>query len=174
MKKLSTLLLLFVVAGCSSDIEANNTAEAAVNEVSAPLIAVDGNVEVGTVTVRERADGGVTVTVVGTGLEPGEHGFHVHGNPSDPKVSENASSHWDPELTGVHEGPHGNGHRGDFPFLTIPEDGNLNMTVENSRVAITDIENSGRYFIIHIGGDTYSDYPERSGGGGPALYTAQF
>lgn len=106
------------------------------------------------------------------GLTEGEHGFHVHQNPScaagdkDGKVvpALAAGGHYDPANTGKHEGPDGKGHLGDLPVLYVSHDGTATRSSYAPRLKTSDL--AGRSIMIHAGGDTYSDTPEPLGGGG--------
>ena len=107
-----------------------------------------------------------------SGLAPGLHGFHVHQNPNcGPGEKEGkqvpglaAGGHYDPAGTGRHEGPYGNGHLGDLPALYVDANGQASHPVLAPRLKVSDLK--GRSLIIHAGGDNYSDYPEKLGGGG--------
>src|SRR5690606_17177015 len=84
----------------------------------------------GTVTITESAHG-LVFTPDLSGLPPGLHGFHVHetGNcgpaQKDGKTvpAGAAGGHYDPEKTGKHGTPWGDGHRGDLPALYVDEEG---------------------------------------------------
>lgn len=106
------------------------------------------------------------------GLSPGQHGFHVHQNPScGPGVKQGkkvpglaAGGHYDPANKGSHQGPYGDGHLGDLPALYVDEEGRATHPVLAPRVELDDLK--GRSLMIHAGGDNYSDYPKKLGGGG--------
>lgn len=106
------------------------------------------------------------------GLTPGQHGFHVHQNPScDPADKDGnrvpglaAGGHFDPNNTGVHQGPLGQGHLGDLPVLYVDAKGNAARVSWAPRLTTGDL--IGRAIIIHSGGDNYSDVPKTLGGGG--------
>ena len=74
-----------------------------------------------------------------------------------------AGGHYDPEETGTHQGPYGEGHLGDLPVLTVNEDGEANLPVLAPRLSMEDMP--GRSLMIHEGGDTYTDEPHLGGGG---------
>ena len=105
-------------------------------------------------------------------LPPGIHGFHVHQNPDcgsmmpgvKPMPALAAGGHYDPAKTDKHEGPYGNGHLGDLPFLYADKDGTASSPVLAPRLRLSDLQ--GRSLMIHAGGDNYSDVPEKLGGGG--------
>lgn len=110
------------------------------------------------------------------GLPPGEHGFHVHENPDCGPGERNgtkvaglaAGGHWDPQATGRHEGPVGNGHLGDLPRLFVAADGSANLPVVAPRIGDVTILR-GRSLMVHAGGDNYADDPEPLGGGGARI-----
>lgn len=127
----------------------------------------------GTVTVTLSA-GGAVFTPALKGLPPGEHGFHVHAN-GDCGPSKNAEGqvvpagaaggHWDPDKTGKHAGPEGDGHLGDLPALAVAADGTATTPVTAPRIRDLAALN-GLSVMVHAGGDNYSDEPKPLGGGG--------
>lgn len=126
---------------------------------------------IGTVKLSDSDQGLVLDPDLGE-LSPGEHGFHIHQNPScepgmkDGKKSAGvaAGGHYDPTDTGDHEGPKGQGHLGDLPALMVKDDGSATSPVVAPRLKLDQIH--GRALMIHKGGDNYSDKPEPLGGGG--------
>ena len=129
----------------------------------------------GSVTISDSASGAAIKTAL-KGLPPGPHGFHIHQNGSCQPTTANgqpvpagaAGGHYDPQNTGKHEGPEGNGHLGDMPLLQVGQDGNAaqSLTVPH----IKDVAAlRGKTVIIHIGGDNYSDQPQPLGGGGARI-----
>lgn len=149
-------------------------APAAMAQLSVDIHAVseDGvGDKLGTVTITD-SDKGVLLTPELAGLSPGPHGFHLHEHGScepseaDGKITPAgaAGGHYDPEETGTHAGPYGDGHLGDLPVLYVKADGSANDPVLAPRLELADLQ--GRALMIHAGGDTYSDEPELGGGGG--------
>ncbi len=130
----------------------------------------DPGVEMGTVVITQTSKG-VSFQPRLQGLSPGEHGFHIHEHPScesgekDGKVvaALKAGSHYDPEQTGHHEGPYGNGHKGDLPRLLVDKNGEAHTAVVAPRLTISEL--SGRTLMIHQKGDNYTDTPPMGGGG---------
>ena len=120
----------------------------------------------GTVLVED-TDIGLRLSPSLTGLTPGPHGFHVHENPDCGNGGRNAGSHYDPEQTGRHEGPYGNGHLGALPVLVADATGAATVPVVAPRLSVSDLD--GRSLIVHGGGDNYSDFPLPLGGGGPRV-----
>jgi Cu-Zn family superoxide dismutase len=130
---------------------------------------------VGTVTISG-SEGGAQFHLALHGLPPGPHGFHVHENGECGPIFINgaripagaAGEDWDPELTGKHAGPTGDGRLGDLPVIDVAADGTATQTLTAPR--IKDIERlRGRSLVIQTGGDNYSDEPVPGGGGGLRL-----
>lgn len=105
-------------------------------------------------------------------LTPGQHGLHIHQNPScDVGVKDGkkvaglaAGGHYDPNNAGSHQGPQGKGHLGDLPALEVKEDGSATRSLVAPRLKLAQLH--GRSLMIHEGGDNYSDNPKPLGGGG--------
>ena len=129
---------------------------------------------IGTITVSSGPYGTIFTPDL-TGLPPGLHGFHVHQNPSCSAGEQDgkkvpglaAGGHYDPAGTGKHLGPYEDGHLGDLPALYVDAEGKATLPVLAPRIKISDLK--GRAFIIHAGGDNYSDYPKPLGGGGARI-----
>jgi len=126
----------------------------------------------GTVQLSD-GDGGLTLAVDVQGLTPGEHGFHLHQNGScEPAANAegqttaalSAGGHYDPDETGTHAGPEGDGHKGDLPAIEVGSDGMAMVEVTAPRLTVA--EARGKALMIHAGGDNYSDEPAALGGGG--------
>ena len=123
--------------------------------------------ELGTVSVQAEPGGGVRFTPDLDGILPaGGHGFHLHENPDCGDGGLAAGGHYDPENTGVHAGPYGDGHLGALPRLES-DGGRVTAAVVAPRLTIDDV--FGRALVIHEGGDNYSDVPSPNGGGGPRM-----
>ena len=130
---------------------------------------------VGSITIRQ-GPAGAAFTLDLHGLPPGQHGFHVHTNPScapgekdgKPVPAGAAGAHLDPEMSGVHMGPMGMGHLGDLPLITVAADGAVEAVVTAPRIKSLDALR-GHALMIHAGGDNYADSPAPLGGGGARL-----
>jgi Cu-Zn family superoxide dismutase len=114
-------------------------------------------------------------------LPPGQHGFHVHENPScgamekDGKMTPGlaAGEHYDPHNANAHRGPkEKESHLGDLPVLTVAKDGTSKGKLLAPRLKVTDLR--GRALLIHEGGDNYADKPKPSGGGGGRIACGLF
>jgi Cu-Zn family superoxide dismutase len=127
--------------------------------------------DIGSITISE-GPAGLVFTPQLTDLTPGIHGFHVHQNPDCAAGTKEgkqvpglaAGGHYDPANTAKHEGPHGKGHLGDLPTLTVGADGKATTAVIAPRLKMADVK--GRALMIHAGGDNYADQPAPLGGGG--------
>ena len=130
--------------------------------------------EIGTVTIED-TEYGALLTPDLQDVPPGIHGFHLHENPScEAEVKEGeltpglaAGGHYDPNNTGSHEGPYGDGHLGDLPPLVANQEGVADTPILAPRLNSQDFV--GRSLIIHSQGDNFSDEPEKLGGGGARI-----
>ncbi|QHM75614.1 Superoxide dismutase (Cu-Zn) [Mixta theicola] len=148
-------------------------AQAASQQVTLHNVTSEGAGEaVGSVRIEETPLG-LTFTPSLSHLPPGVHGFHVHANGScAPAISAGknvpagaAGGHFDPQNSGKHLGPWGEGHLGDLPALYVAQDGSASYPVLAPRLKkISDI--AGRALMVHMGGDNHSDSPQPLGGGG--------
>lgn len=152
---------------------ASSQALAASTDVTMSKVDAQGKSEqIGTITIEE-TEHGLLFTPDLESLPGGMHGFHVHQHGScDPahkegemSAAESAGGHFDPEETGKHLGPYGEGHLGDLPAMYADEDGNAQTPVLAPRLKTLE-QLEGRSLMIHAGGDNYSDEPEPLGGGG--------
>jgi len=147
---------------------------AAADEVTSDihLISKDGiGKAIGTVRAEDSPNGLVLHLDLTADLQPGPHGFHVHEHGScehkekdgEMVAGLSAGGHFDPQGTGKHLGPAGEGHLGDLPVLEVG-DGPVMQELVAPRLEVSDIK--GLAFMIHAGGDNYSDDPKPLGGGG--------
>lgn len=120
---------------------------------------------------------GLLVTPDLEGLTAGPHAAHVHENPDcapggpdgKPMPAGAAGGHYDPEGTGRHEGPYGEGHLGDLPNLIVEKDGTATIPVLAPRVKVEDIR--GRSLMIHAAPDRYAGHGHHMHGkGGMRMY----
>lgn len=132
--------------------------------------------KIGTVRLAD-SDNGLVIEADLGNLTPGPHGFHLHANGScDPAANQDgqmtaalaAGGHYDPDDTGKHMGPSGDGHKGDLPVLQVLPNEYGEVTFKRvmvaPRLAVADAH--GRALVIHAGGDNYRDEPKPLGGGG--------
>ncbi|MEO8038571.1 MAG: superoxide dismutase [Cu-Zn] SodC [Betaproteobacteria bacterium] len=170
---IDTELLIAAALGAAVCL-GHGSAQAQTIEVSMHHVDSTGVLEpLGTVTIAG-SPGGVMFTPALAGLAPGQHGFHIHDKPDcapavDPasgtmSAAFAAGSHWDPEATKRHRGPHEEGHLGDLPLLVVDADGTATTAVLAPRLRLEAL--TGHALVIHAGADNYSDAPQKLGGGG--------
>lgn len=148
-------------------------AQAASEEVTIHEVSPQGiGKSVGTVKIEE-TQYGLQFTPMLAGLKPGIHGFHVHAKGScEPGESEGKTvaagatgGHLDPDNTGKHLGPYGEGHLGDLPALYVDDQGKASYPVLAPRIKnLSEIK--GKALMVHVGGDNHADHPKPLGGGG--------
>lgn len=127
--------------------------------------------KIGTIKIRQ-LDEGLVFNPKILGLSEGLHGFHIHQNPScEPGEKDGekvaalaAGGHYDPENTGEHAGPDGEGHLGDLPMLRVNSDGTQQEIIVNG-LQLDRIRN--RSLVVHQGKDDYSTDP--AGNSGPRI-----
>ena len=163
MKTLIAALAVTALAG---------SAQAASVTVPMSMVTAEGSgASVGAITLTDAA-GGVKLDLDLHGLPAGEHGLHLHQNPScAPSTADGkttpagaAGGHFDPEATKMHMGPEGKGHMGDLPRVQVGADGTAKATLTAPRFK-TVAEMKGHALMLHAGGDNYTDQPPLGGGG---------
>lgn len=103
----------------------------------------------GNILCMQAASGGVTL-IKGTitGLEPGDHGFHIHEYGDLSQGCESAGGHYNPD--DVDHGDLENGHVGDLGNITADENGVAKFSIKAERVdLIGDRSVVGRAFVVH-------------------------
>lgn len=165
-----------LVLSCAAAIGlAAGTAMAEEIDVEITLITAEGAGEtIGTVHAYDSTNG-LVLNLELTGLAAGGHGFHMHETADcgpgekDGEMAAGvaAGDHFDPDSTGKHMGPSGEGHLGDLPVIYVEDSeagGSISRVVVVPRLSVADL--SGHALMIHEGGDNYRDTPEKLGGGG--------
>jgi Cu-Zn family superoxide dismutase len=152
-------------------------AAAARADITIPMQLVDdaGGMKPAGQIVASESKYGTVFTPMLQGLPPGLHGFHIHENPScatkdkdgKPVAALAAGGHFDPEKTGKHGLPWGDGHLGDLPPIYVDSSGMAMNPVLGPRVKLADL--AGHSLMIHAGGDNHSDHPMPLGGGGARI-----
>ena len=149
-----------LLAGCATDNEPTTpTAIAYLNPTQ-------GNNVRGTVTFTE-VSGGIRVVADVTGLDPGEHGFHIHekGDCSAPDAS-SAGGHFNP-----HSMPHGapeaeQRHAGDLGNLIADQTGKAHIDRVDKHFTFSGAESIvGRAVIVHAKRDDLATQPTGNAGG---------
>ena len=137
---------------------------AAMGSATALLRMADG-IAAGTATASATPNG-IAIMLDAVGLEPGEHGVHVHavGSCEAPDFT-SAGGHWNPMDT-AHglDGDDGQ-HAGDMPNLAVGEDGAgaLQYTLMGGTFADL-IDDDGAAFVVHEGSDDQMTDPSGNSG----------
>jgi Cu-Zn family superoxide dismutase len=136
----------------------------------------DGNI-VATAAISESADG-VTLRITSledSGLEPGEHGVHIHEfgtcDASGETPYASSGGHYNP-AGAEHGGPDSDAsHAGDLGNLTVAEDGTIDFEITTTSVTLdprgeaTLSGPQGSSIIIHAGTDDLETQPSGDSGG---------
>lgn len=136
----------------------------------AELKSTEGNEATGTVTFTSE-NGGVRIVADLEGLEPGEHGFHIHetGDCSAPDAK-SAGGHFNPEGSphGAPDNPADQRHVGDLGNVEANDDGKANYE-RTDQIISMEGENSivGKAVIVHAQPDDLQSQP--TGGAGPRV-----
>jgi Cu-Zn family superoxide dismutase len=169
-------MLLTTALAFTASLGFATAATAASQTVTIHQISPQGvGASIGTVTLEDSPEG-LLIKPNLNDLQPGEHGFHLHENPTCAPGEENGTTaagiasggHFDPAHNEQHRGPTAtDGHKGDLPALDVAGDGTATEPVVAPHVTVADI--SGRALVIHQNGDNYSDQPTKLGGGGAKI-----
>ena len=140
-------------------------------KIETPVYATMGEKrQIGTVTFYDTSDG-LRGVVNLQNLPVGAHGFHIHDYPDcgamNGEAAMKAGNHYDPEHTGKHLGPEGNGHKGDLPRLMTDDAGNVVTSFYAPHLTLAEIKNHS--VVVHEFGDNYADTPRPQGGGGKRI-----
>ena len=141
------------------------------SKIETPIYLTGGrHKQIGTVTFYD-TDKGLKGVVNLENLPAGAHGFHIHDYPDcrsmDGEPAMKAGGHYDPDHTGKHLGPDGDGHKGDLPRLMTDDEGNVKTSFYAPDLTLSEIK--GHSVVIHEFGDNYADSPRPSGGGGKRI-----
>lgn len=124
----------------------------------------DGEV-VGRLTLTDGADG-VLIEAEIDGLEPGEHGFHLHETGRCEPPFESAGGHYAPSGSAHGLLSDGGPHAGDLPNLVVAE--GVSTTATHAWAAGVTIEEltaeDGSALVIHAGPDDYRTDPAGAAG----------
>ncbi len=129
---------------------------------SATLVDQSGLV-VGTARLVEDENGTLHVNVKAKGLEPGEHGIHIHSVANCTPPFTSAGGHHNPLGS-----PHG-AHAGDLPNITanIAGRGHLNASTEHATLGsgpLSVFDADGSSIVIHAAPDDFTSQPAGNSG----------
>lgn len=162
---LGTLLTgLLLAAGCDQNMQdgqqagTRNSAARDIERAVCVLMPIGDSGVSGQVEFVE-VDDGVQVTGKVMGLEPGQHGFHVHayGDLTDRESGKSAGSHYDPTKQ-----PHGRRtdeerHVGDLGNIVANDAGVAEIDLTDDVIALNGAHSIvGRCIIVHAGEDQFT------------------
>lgn len=168
-------LVISILTSASVMLTACSNSTGSTEDVSFPILNASG-AEIGTLAVKDLAEGGVKVEVGVTNLTPGIHAMHFHefGRCDGPDYK-SAGGHYNPSGVAhgqVEDGP----HAGDMMNVEIDDNGIGEFIVTNMKVSLRGnglpalMDTDGTALIIHGGEDDYTSQP--SGAAGPRVACA--
>ena len=122
-------------------------------------------------TDNPQSGNGVEISVgIRQGIEPGEHGIHIHETNDVSSGFEAVGAHFNPTGGAQHgfDNPEG-AHAGDLENITVSEDGTASYQTTTDRVTLASGENSlldedGSALVIHARADDYETDPDGGSG----------
>ena len=109
-----------------------------------------------------------------TGMQPGYHGLHIHGNG---KCEPDSSAPNKPEETGAFLSAGGHlgsdtaehpDHAGDLPSVLVTESGDAHLVFRTDRLTAENVRDAdGSAVMVHEGRDNYANVAERYAPDGP-------
>ena len=128
--------------------ESVNKVTEAEETVTAVCVLEHSDTVEGIILFKQQANGPTLIVGKITGLEPGEHGFHIHEFGDLSQGCESAGGHYNPD--GVDHGDLEQGHVGDLGNITADEDGVANISIAAKRVDLTGERSVvGRAVVVH-------------------------
>jgi Cu-Zn family superoxide dismutase len=155
-------LLLLVLSACGGSAQGTPTATAELKDKEGKTV---GNAQ-----FSEDENGvNITATIL-QGLEPGEHGIHIHEKADITPDFEAAGKHFNP--AGAQHGfSNAQGpHAGDLENITVREDGTADYNTTTDRVTLAKgkenslLDGDGSALVIHAKTDDYKTDPSGDSG----------
>lgn len=151
------------LAGCGG----NDAAEPAGSDALTATLKDKGGSEKGTVAAAF-TDDALTLTVEGSGLQAGLHGFHLHKTGTCEPDSADPTA---PGTTGAflsagghlaEEGQVHGDHDGDLPSLLVRADGSARLVVTSDRLTRDNVlDADGSAVMVHEQPDNFGNVPDR-------------
>ena len=132
----------------SCQCESVNKITEAQETVTAVCVLEHSDAVEGTILFKQKANAPTLIVGKVTGLEPGEHGFHIHEFGDLSQGCESAGGHYNPD--GVDHGDLEQGHVGDLGNITADDSGTANIKIVAKRVDLVGERSIvGRSIVIH-------------------------
>lgn len=159
-KLVPILILLVLFAGLLiAQAQQDEPAPAA----TATIINTAGE-EIGEVTFTQVDENVIQVEAVVFDLDPGFHGFHIHGTAACDHHTDSPFTSAGGHMQTGDEPAHHAQHAGDMPSLLVAQDGSAGLSFLTDRFTVADLlDDDGSAVIIHAGPDNYGNIPERYG-----------
>jgi len=175
-------LSMLAVGGAGISAQDATPADPSGSEIQVALLDVAGN-EAGSATLTDD-DGSVAIDLTVEGLEPGDHGIHIHEtgacDPAGDMPFASAGGHFDPTDAAHGPGPSSEAtpeaelpeaHAGDLGNITIADDGTGMLSLTTNRVTLANGEDNsladaaGSALVIHADPDDLETDPSGNSGG---------
>jgi len=125
-----------------------NTLAESDDTITAVCVLEQSDTVEGTILLKQQAENATLIVGKITGLEPGEHGFHIHEFGDLSNGCESAGGHYNPD--GVDHGDLEQGHVGDLGNVTADSNGVADIEIIAERVDLRgDRSVVGRSIVIH-------------------------
>ncbi|RFC63556.1 superoxide dismutase family protein [Fulvimarina endophytica] len=158
---------LFTAPAFAQDSQPAGGDAASMQPMEVTMKAPDGS-DRGTVTVTPTPNG-LLFDADLSGLEPGEHGFHVHETGQCEGDFSSAGGHYNPTDKQHGFKVEGGPHAGDMENFTAGDDGSATFEAFNSYLTLSDgdapvLDSDGSAIIVHGGPDDYESQPAGDAG----------
>ena len=136
-------------------------------QAQAQLEPIGSHGAIGSVLIRQHADGQVSLQALVRGLTPNtEHGFHIHEHGSCQDQGNAAGGHFNPMRSqhGKYSTPQH--HVGDLPSLKADANGVATLNLRSTDISLADATKSvmGRAIVVHAKADDYVSQPSGDSG----------
>lgn len=157
----ATVILLIAGSVVSAGAQ-DATPDVTVGRTLAALIQDTDGKTIGVALLAEEEDDEVSVGVVAVGLEPGDHGMHIHEtgvcDPTGDPAFASAGDHYNPT-----DEEHGE-HAGDLGNITADEDGTASFEETTDQFVIDELlDEDGSSIVIHAEEDENDEEGESYG-----------
>lgn len=172
MFALLSFITLFTLISCqrNNDIKVNDTPDIIFNEAVAVIQPTEGN-DVNGVVFFKKVKNGIEITARIEGLEPGNHGFHIHQF-GDIRKSDGTSAggHFNPENVNHGAPTDSVRHVGDLGNILANKNGIATYNRIDSVITFSGKHSiMGRGIIIHAGVDDLASQPTGAAGSRVAM-----
>lgn len=158
-----SILILSLLIACQPETKHSETVPNPSFNKAVAVVSPIGDSGVSGTVKFEKTDAGVSVTAVFSGLEEGNHGFHIHQY-GDCTASDGTSAggHFNPG-DNEHSSPEAtNRHMGDMGNIKANSNGEASLYYVDKAITMDQI--IGRGIIVHAGEDDLTSQPSGAAG----------